>query len=363
MPTKWKNNKVTEIEGVLYFQAVINDCQGIFNKVDGSNDTGLDGYLEFVQDELVTGLCIGVQIKSGDSFQSVKSRQAILKTDKAHFEYWKSHSLPIVGIVYVPSDKKAYWIDITEILQKNPNLVENGPYNIKISKTNIFDKDSFVSFFKKFSTYKDTYSNEWNLARALKGIVDFKPGAERFDAIKSLFYYHRDCKETWYYLIQLFRRETDLDIQRALIYAMKHLVSHGDIYWHKHNVIPQDIRLYGRSEIKGTFGQSEIFKLLGHIGEGGISRGSLGQDIYPLLDLIPEKIDCLKKIILDEKTTEEIRAWAGAIIINDFQHHDVERAINFCDSMINNFPSSGYTEWFQEIKHSIIEFGFVDFQG
>jgi len=363
MPTKWKSNKITENSGTLFVQSVINDCKGIFNKVDGSNDVGIDGYLEFVQDESVTGLCIGVQIKSGDSNKTQNADFAVINADRAHFEYWQSHSLPIAGIVYLPSEAKAYWIDITEYLQNNPTVVEHGPYTIKVAKSNAFDKESFKIFFDKFINHKDAYRKEWNLARSLKGIVDFKPKNERFDAIKALFYYHRDCKESWYYLIQLFRRENDTDVQRLLIFTMIHLIGHGDIYWHKNNTILDDICAYGRSEIKTTFGQGEIFKLISHIDENGVSRGSFGQSIYPILALIPGKYDALKKIILDKTTKDDSRSWAGVIVINDFQYHDVQRAIYFCDSMIDNFPHSTNVEWFQNIKQTLIEFGYVDFQG
>jgi hypothetical protein len=363
MTTKWKNNKVAENSGILFVQNVINEGKGTFNKVDGSNDVGIDGYVEFVQNESMTGLCIGVQIKSGDSYQDKNKNYVLIKSDKPHFEYWKNHSLPIAGLIYIPSEKKAYWVDITEFLQEQPSSVEKGPYTIKVNKENVFDSSTFEKFFEKFLVYKDAYKKEWNLARSLKGIVDFKPKTERFDSIKSLFYFHRDCKESWYYLIQLFRRENDRDIQRILIFTMKHLISHGDIYWHEHNVISEDIRLYGRSEIKTTFGQSEIFKLLAHIDENGVSRGSIGQDIYPILDLIPSKYDYIKKIILDKTTSDEVRSWAGVIVVNDFQYQDVQRAIYFCDSIIDNFPDSDNREWFQNIKQTLIEFGFVDFQG
>ena len=363
MTTKWKNNKVTENSGMLFIQNVINESNGIFNKVDGSNDVGIDGYVEFVQNESMTGLCIGVQVKAGDSHRGKNGDFVLLKSSKSHFEYWKNHSLPIAGLVYIPSEYKAYWVDITELLEETPSLVEKGPYTIQINKANVFDKPSFEKFFEKFLVYKDAYKKEWNLARSLKGIVDFKPKPERFDAIKSLFYFHRDCKESWYYLIQLFRRENDNDIQHVLIYTMRHLISHGDIYWHKHNIISEDIRQYGRSEIKATFKQPEIFKLLAHIDENGVSRGSIGQDIYPLIDLVPDKYECLKRIILDKGTTDEIRTWAGVIVINDFQYHDVQRAIYFCDSLINNYPESEKKEWFQNIKQTLIEIGHVDFQG
>jgi hypothetical protein len=363
MTTKWKNNKVAENSGMLFVQSIINENNGIFNKVDGSNDVGIDAYVEFVQNESVTGLCIGVQVKSGDSYQDKHSDFLIMKSDKAHFEYWQNHSLPIAGLIYIPSEKRAYWLDITEVLQQQPNLVENGPYTIKIAKANSFDSGSFQKFYDRFLIYKDLYRKEWNFARSVKGIVDFKSKSERFDAIKSLFYFHRDLKETWYYLLQLFRRENDKNIQKILIYPMKYLVGHEDIYWHEGNSISEEIRLYGQSEIKATFGQSEIFKLLSHIDEYGISRGSIGQDVYPIIDLIPDNENYLKKIILDKRTSDEIRSWAGVILINNFQYYDVQRALSFCDSMIDNFPDSVNKEWFQNIKQTLIQFGHVDFHG
>lgn len=360
---KWPNTKKTENDGLLYVHNIINDSHCIFNKIDGSNDIGLDGYMEFIVQESATGLCVGVQVKSGDSYQNEKHTHAIIKSDKEHFKYWSNHTLPIAGIVYIPKDKKAYWIDITAYLTNNAHLIESGPYNIWIDKSSCFDKDSFGLFFKTFLGYQESFNKEWNLARGLKGIVDFKPKNERIDSIKSIFYFHRDCKESWYYLIHLFRIENDKSIQSILIYIMRHLISHGDIYWHKNNIIDQEIRKYGRSVIKNSFRQNEIYKLLSHIGENGISRGSVGQDIYPIIDLISNKHEILKAIILHKETTEEIRLWAANILINDFQYTDQERAINFCDSMINNFPKSKHVEHFHNLKQTIIEFGFLDFQG
>src|SRR5690554_1450806 len=109
MATKWKHNKKTEFLGVDYVANVINKSNSIFNKVDGSNDIGLDGYIEFIENESASGLCIGVQIKSGNSYQSENKESAIITSDLDHFEYWKSHILPLAGVVYIPEDDLAYW--------------------------------------------------------------------------------------------------------------------------------------------------------------------------------------------------------------------------------------------------------------
>jgi hypothetical protein len=363
MPTKWKNTKTTENVGLLFIAEVINNSKCILNKIDGSNDIGLDAYLEFVERESATGLCIGIQVKSGNSYQTSDKSQAVFKADKEHFEYWQSHTLPIAGLVYIPEDNNVYWVDITEYLNNDPNIVISGPYNIKVSKESVFNHQFFESFYKKFLSYKTSFNEEWNLGRALKGIVNFKPKNERIDAFKSLFYFHRDSKEMWYYILQQFKIEVDLETESLLIYLMRHLTSHGDIFWHKGNIISADVRSYGCSIIADTYGTLEVAKLLRHIDENGVSRGSIGQNIYRLLDLIPGKYEALKKIILDCKTEEDQRFWAAVIIINDFQYRDLERATNFAESMITNFPNSENLDRYKIIKQTLIEFGYVDFEG
>ncbi|HMQ78338.1 MAG TPA: DUF4365 domain-containing protein [Ignavibacteria bacterium] len=354
MPTKRKNTKKTENQGVLYVQNVINDSNCIFNKIDTSNDIGLDGYLEFVERETVSGLCLGVQIKSGNSNKN-KQNYVTIKSDKEHFEYWFSHNLPIVGIVYIPEDSLAYWIDITEYLRLNENIVETGPYVIHIGKENVFTSETFPQFYEKLIHYKNSFNQEWSFGRALKSLADFHSKDIRFDALKSLFYFHRNEPAAWYYIINQFKIETDSKIQYLIIYLMRHLTNHGDIFWHNNNIIQQDTRTYGREIITKLFSNNEIYKLLNFIDENGIDRGSVGQDIYAIIDLINNKIEILKEIILRNDCTDEIRFWAGMIIIEEIYPYDLRRAINFCESMINNFPDSPYKANFVEIGLNLLE--------
>ncbi len=363
MSTKWKNTKRTENQGLIFVSQVINFHNCILNNVDGSKDIGLDGYLEFIEKEAATGLCIGIQVKSGNSYQTNDKSCALIKADKAHFEYWGSHSLPVAGLIYIPEDNKAYWIDITEHLSINRHLIENGPFNIKVDKTFEFNGVSFPKFYKHFSGHKSTFNKDWNFGRALKGLASFKPKHERIDSLKSLFYFHRDLKESWYYITQQLRVEADSEIQSLLIWQMRYLISHGDIFWHKHNILSEEVRKFGRVSITQTYGLTEIEKLLSHIDENGISRGSMGQNIYPLLDLIQQKYEHLKKVILSKHVSEDIRFWAAVIVINNFQYVDVERAINFAESMISNFPNSENKERFKLIKETLQDFGYIDFQG
>jgi hypothetical protein len=364
MTTKWKKNKQTENLGLLYVASIVNDCSCIFNKVDGSNDIGLDGYLEFVEKESVTGLCIGLQIKSGDSYQNQGQEYAVIKGDRDHFTYWSEHTLPIAGIAFIPADNKAYWIDITKYLKDNPLVIKDGPYTIPVNKESIFDASTFPSFYHSFLSYKTSFNEDWNFGRTLKAIVDFKNINVRVDALKALFYFHRNQKESWHYIIQQFRIEDDEGIQELLIHILKHVVSHGDIFWHKGNIVDNETVKYARTLVSKYFGIIEIEKLLYHVdSETGISRGSFGQNIYPLIDLIPDKVELLKKIIIKPGTSDHVRSWAAIILIDILQRYDLERAINFADSMVNNFPSSEHYEHFVLARDTLREHNYVDFTG
>ena len=364
MSTKWKKSKQTENSGLLYVASVVNECNCILNKVDGSNDIGLDGYLEFVERESVTGLCIGLQVKSGDSYQNQGHKFANIKGDKDHFIYWSEHTLPIAGITFIPEDNKAYWIDITKFLKDNPSVIKDGPYTIPVNKDSVFDASTFPQFYQSFLSYKNSFNEDWNFGRTLRSIVDFRSINMRIDALKSLFYFHRNQKESWYYVVQQFRIEDDERIQGLLIHTLRHVISHGDIFWHKDNIVDNETIKYARTLISKYYGMDEIEKLLDHIDdETGISRGSFGQNIYPIIDLIPDKVEFLKKLIIKSETSDHVRSWAAIILIDILQRYDLERAINFADSMVNNFPNSDHYEQFILVRDTLIEHSYVDFTG
>jgi hypothetical protein len=197
----------------------------------------------------------------------------------------------------------------------------------------------------------------------LKGIVNFKPFHVRVASLKSLFYFHRDCKETWYYLLQQFKIEEDEAFQLHLISIMRFLIGHGDIFWHKDNFIPDEIEDYARNFIKKYYGFHEVDKLLRFIGEGGITRGTIGQDIYPLIQIIPNKLQILEGIVSDITKPEVNRYWATIIAINYLQYKNPLKAIAFIDKVKTIFSHHENLEMLEAIKETIKSEGFMDFYG
>lgn len=363
MPTQWSETKKTEIQGLNYVQRIVNDSGCIFNKVDGTNDIGLDGYIEFNQGNSPTGLCIGIQVKAGNSNLSVSNEAVTLKADQNHFEYWHNHILPIVAVVYIPKDEKAYWIDITQYLADDEDIINQGPYTIKINKANIFDVKNFQLFHYELGKYLSSYGDDKFFGKSLRFLADFRSPENRYGAIRSLFSFHRNKLETWHYLISSFCFENDTKMQLAFIYAYRHLLAHGNINWHPGNIMDWTTRDEAKQLIPRYFGLNEISKLLNHIDEDGISRGSIGFEINFVIRLIPERVEFSKKIILNPETSDDKRFWTAICLINEFQEYDLQRAFYFAESMQTNFPNSIHVDRFIDIKKSLAEFANIDFCG
>ena len=364
MSIKWSDTKMIEIQGLNYVNRIVNDAGCIFNKIDGTNDIGLDGYMEIIQDNSPTGLCIGIQVKAGNSNITGKKERIIVKADQNHFEYWYNHILPVIAIVYIPSWETAYWADITQYLADNEDLIEKGPYTIEVSSDRVFDKDNFKLFHYHLLKYLSSYGDDKFFGRSLKLLADPDNVKNRYEAVKSLFSFHRNKLEAWHYLVTRFCFEQNEIVQIALIYAYRHLLKHGDIWWHPGNVIESTISKDAKQLLVDYFGYEEVSKLLNNIeDEGGISRGTVGYDVNFIIRLIPDRIDHLKKIILKNDTNDEKRFWAAICLINEFQYYDLERAINFTDSMRANFPDSTYNERFMDIKQGLLDCSEIDFCG
>ncbi|RZJ88779.1 MAG: DUF4365 domain-containing protein [Chryseobacterium sp.] len=363
MPIKWSETKKTEIQGINYVQGVVNNAGCIFNKVDGTNDIGIDGYIEFIHKNSPTGLCIGIQVKAGNSNLSAKGSIITIKADRNHFEYWHNHILPIIAVVYIPEDEKAYWVDITQYIVNDEDIIEHGPYTIRIDQANVFDTNNFNIFHHKIRKYLSSYGEDKFFGRSLKFLADLENPDRRYDAIRSLFSFHRDKLETWHYLISGFRFENDKKMQSALIYAYRHLLTHGDIWWHPGNIIEKTTSNKAKRLISKYFGLDEISKILDHIDDDGISRGTMGFDVNLIIRLIPERVDFLKKIILDPQTNDDKRFWCAICLIDEFQQSDLQRAIYFAQSMQDNFPQSIHVDRFIGIKDTLTEFSNIDFCG
>lgn len=106
---KVNKKNFTSDSGVNFVATIVNDELGwIFRKNNNETDYGIDGYIDIVTKEgEVTGQSFAVQIKSGTSFFKQKSRNGfIYHGEPKHLNYYRNQQLPLLLIIYSPTDKK-----------------------------------------------------------------------------------------------------------------------------------------------------------------------------------------------------------------------------------------------------------------
>ena len=122
-------------EGEIRFaDFVTNTLKCIFHKIDGSDDFGLDGHIELVIDNIVTGKYIAVQIKHGDSYltNTTPAGFKYIANDK-YLNYYLNSLTPVFIVVMSNDFSQMHWVkfDPEKILPYG-----NDSWWIEIPKSN-----------------------------------------------------------------------------------------------------------------------------------------------------------------------------------------------------------------------------------
>ncbi len=105
---------ITERIGV-YYTGYLFSLSGVIFRETSNIDVGIDAQIELVDaNGVATGKLSGIQIKSGDSFVDIETQKFTLQAKQRHYEYWTRYTLPVIGVVYSPTIKKAAWFNLTE---------------------------------------------------------------------------------------------------------------------------------------------------------------------------------------------------------------------------------------------------------
>ncbi len=361
MTTKRKRSRATEREGVNYVRGIVEAGNSTFTEIGQGNDLGNDAYIEFTLREDATGCCIVVQIKSGSSHFSRDGRRATLRGDRDHFEYWSSHLLPVGAVIFDPRKNKAAWFDVTAHLAANPEQVANGTWSISVTEPREFSAATFHEFRDHFLQYRDQYRQDAHFGRSLEKFSNLGDPEACLDGIRSLFSFHRQRLASWYFVISCFRYFRGHRLRRTLVHALCHIPGHGDIYWHDGNIIDSPTRRTASSLIRDKFGREEMLGLLEVVDEWGYERGTIGQCVHAIIDLVEDRTRILGSIAFDIDVEEEARAAALWLLIYYTQGDSPSEAISFIKQYIQKFPHDEHNTVLREMARIIEEHGSVAF--
>lgn len=359
MSTKRKKENAISKIGIYSIRSLIEKNNDIFQEIDLENDVGNDAYIEFILDEETTGCCIVSQIKSGKSYINSKGEH-FFQSDKDHFEYWNSHLLPVCGIVHNPENDTTKWIDITEYLNENPNVIENGPYTLKC--TNEFSEVTLKKFKKHFLDYQSKMDHSF--IKSLDILIENKTLSEINDAFHLLFAYFRNKKATWYFTCQYFKEAFNNQVIELIIYKLSFATgSHGDTFWHKENMIDNEIKNYIKALIETSFGENELIKLIRVFQENGFSRGTLSQVAHSIIDWLQNKNDLLFNITFNSNYSYDIKFSSLMLLLyyNNWKENSLVKNLKLLEQYKAEFSNSEDIDIIDAMIATISQDKYLDF--
>jgi hypothetical protein len=362
MTTRRGQSAATGRVGVNFVRDVVERANCVFQEIEQSNDIGNDAYIEFVVAEEATGCCIAAQIKSGLSYLTTEGA-FVLTADRDHFEYWSSHVLPVSGVVVDPVSGRAGWCDITAYLHENPGVIQTGPFRIPVPSTQEFNAATFEGFRQHFIAYQRQFSDDAHFGAALERFTPPNDSPTRIEALKSLFSYHRNRTATWCYVASLLRSILDVDVLRMVVLALSHVAGHGDIYVHEKNEIASAAKRQAREFLQVALGREDVVQLLRAVDENGFARGTVGQSVHSIIDLVRNPAEVLRSIAFDSAVDADIRETAIFLFVYYAQDEEEEpaRCIHALEEFRRLFPDGFHDEVLVEMIRVLREHGSASF--
>jgi len=358
MTTKRKRSMATSREGINFVRSLVERGNSTFQEIDAHNDIGNDAYVEFVVEENATGCCVALQIKSGSSYRDGPGKFTF-QADRDHFEYWATHSLPVIIVFFDPGTQNAAWTDLTELLRQHPERILKGPYTV--SATRDLSESSLPSLRDHCLAYRDLYSREPNFGRALERLSDRENIESCFDGLKALFSYHRQQYATWYFLVSCLRNYKSHPLLRPLVVRLCHIPGHGDIFWSPKNIIDESLCQRVRVLMRERFDREDALAMLSAIDDAGIGRGTMGQCVHTLVDTMANPAAVMESIAVDVSQTERVRHSAILFTASAAQSISVEVALAALGRIAPNIQDSEMLDVVRWLEGDLRQYGRVSF--
>jgi hypothetical protein len=309
---KYSDSIVTSKLGVNFVRTVVESAGCIFHQIDQENDLGIDAIIELVMDGVPLNKQFAVQIKSGQSFYNGQSKQCLIPVG-THFKYWSNYPLPVYGIVYVPSIKSAYWVNIKNHLK---HVGECSTIKFDNTKVNNFTD---IDFVKVFLPGILNQLPELSFEEA-KILFDSTHASENYLGLVVLFHIAPNAIETWDSFIDFFQNKDFSEIPTRLIYYLAHIPWHPDI-WYRGEQINDDTKDHVQKRFD-EFDKQDVIKLLSFIDEEvGICRGSIGQSVEAIISFLSNRDELLTEIMEDADLYMHLRE--VAVLIFAFNNEKV----------------------------------------
>lgn len=285
--------------GINLIKSFVDENECYFHEILQENDVGIDAFIEFTKDGENDGRCIAVQIKNGNSYFNATKSNCNIPINN-HQEYWENHSLDVYGIVCDYDNKIAYWISISDYLKKHKKSINDHKINnisFPIMQINKLNRETFSSIFKRL-VYGDL--PQLNFEETYK-LSHSSYLCEKKIALDLFMYKYVDKFETWNRFFEMFNYEKEISLLSIMVGFMSYVSGNPDLFGDLSYSI--ETKEYAKEYIK-NFNKQSIIKMLKIVSECDFSRGSIGQCVERVINIIPNNKNILLDIIKNCKIQE-----------------------------------------------------------
>jgi hypothetical protein len=303
-----RSNLTIERAGVNFIRGVVEGTGCLFKEVNLQHDFAHDASIILVVDGEVQPQEVALQIKSGKTYNLSQSCKIPVTT--AHLNFWAKHDLPTLGVVYDPSEKMAYWVDL-KARAKTYQRDRQAPSSVKYKKAlwNRFDSETFASVLLQVLMHK---APTLTLTKAIEWSQD-----SDFDThvigVRTLLAQHFIEKSTWQTLIILFHDRSAQNLSHLVPAAFSKMLGNWDLsYSFTTAQLPSDVKEFAWSSVTklGPKGIAKLLEFLDYDEGFDFSRGSLGQAFATIFEAQPDMHEAFRTIAGDSKYRETIRQMA-----------------------------------------------------
>lgn len=342
---KQRRNRRQEREGINAAQAFFEAHDCVFQEVGLQNDYGKDAYVDLGDEGCASSICVAVQIKSGASYRNGSDYKIPLSD--ADFEYWSTSTIPMVGIVYEPSDRLLRWVNITKYLDA---LGDAKPSYIAVLGSSVLTTSSLRFDFSDSVKGTVTGFRRHPLAQLCGGNAE-----KEYHAVLDCFVLGRADPRLFiglrYLLFQLSHAA-----QRRAISALAHLTPHPDIFWTERTWIPYSTRALVNPHFRWS--SAEIERFLLSVPAEEWERGGLGQSVYMLLledpDMDAKLADAAERIVNGNSD-------AALLAVSLLVSRAGDEGMNCLDGLVIRMPMIKDVDWTRMMYETLHDHGSVSF--
>lgn len=303
---KWPHNNQQAELGIDQLITEIKRHGSIYRPIHQENDLGVDGTIELVRNEESIGRIVAVQVKSGDSYLSLRGDCFEVVVDDAHIAYWLEYMLPVILVCYSPSKKLLCWQSIRDYVEQEElqgqkpvrkiRVNFNKPFNIEALSGGIWGLAHVRSDERKLFAYADQ-------------CLCTDPAARRvaFEVLTQ----HPDSRDTriTYLLARRLLMDDEVEIARSALFTLGYGI--GRIRWSFNPGCKEDVRVTSMAhDVCSTLTEVEIERCLVLIdGQHFNGLDGMGERCADVLNSCFETAEMvLNRIVRDESQNMERRS-------------------------------------------------------